>query len=264
MSSQGGAACLLGVDECWRLFRQILPAFPWRYAAYADLRRRGWVPRSGCQYGADFLLYWPEPPPQAGAGDGGDGGHGGSSHGGHGGGGRRAHGHAVSCVHVRAVERGAPLLPSWADLQLASRLGAEVSKRVELCLVTLPRGSWTTLAGPVDTEGCGEPAGLAGSGRIDLRWFSCVEDMVVHHITVARWSPKADRQKPAQPLQPPPPPLPLLLPGADTVAAAVEAAINHGFSASDHGSNDVQASGVIGGVSGGHMVAASCRGGGTT
>eukprot|EP01051_Picozoa_sp_SAG22_P003943 SAG22_NODE_202_length_15324_cov_7.802627_5_plen_329_part_00 len=183
----GGGPVELNVQECWALFCEILPAFPWRYAVYAHLRDTvGGVPRSGCLYGADFLLYKAgQPLPRA----------------------TTKHAHAESCIYVRPVDEGRPIMPSWADIQLASRLGAEVSKAVQIYMVHLD----TAAADDDDDDDDGgdddgAAAGMGASGGVppgDTRvasstsLFECAARMKVLAINVRRWTPKADRQKPA-------------------------------------------------------------------
>jgi tRNA splicing endonuclease len=47
----------VGVDALWTLFTRKNPRFPCMYAVYHYLRARGWVPRSGLKYAADFVVY---------------------------------------------------------------------------------------------------------------------------------------------------------------------------------------------------------------
>lgn len=43
--------------EVWECMVSRNKAFPWLYTAYAHLRRKNWVVRSGLQYGVDFVAY---------------------------------------------------------------------------------------------------------------------------------------------------------------------------------------------------------------
>ena len=53
---------VMSVDELWRVFRQRGgDTFTARCAAHLHFRRRGWLLRSGLQYGADFVLYQRHP-----------------------------------------------------------------------------------------------------------------------------------------------------------------------------------------------------------
>ncbi len=44
-------------DECWTAFRSLLPDFASRYIAYLYFRGRGWTPKSGLKFAADYVLY---------------------------------------------------------------------------------------------------------------------------------------------------------------------------------------------------------------
>jgi len=47
----------LKAEACWKEFSKVNPRFPILYASYLYFRARGWVPKSGLKFGADFALY---------------------------------------------------------------------------------------------------------------------------------------------------------------------------------------------------------------
>lgn len=72
--------------------------FPVLYAGYAHFRGKGWIPRTGLQYGADFVLYQKHP--------------------------ALAHSEYAALVLPLFQERVPSL--SWHDVQIAGRLAAQV------------------------------------------------------------------------------------------------------------------------------------------
>ncbi|PRW57103.1 tRNA-splicing endonuclease subunit Sen2 [Chlorella sorokiniana] len=96
----------------WRRLQQSRPDFFLLYLAYHHFRSKGWIPRTGLQYGADFVLYQRHP--------------------------ALAHSdYAVSIVPLRPGQR-APM--GWHDLQISNRLSTQVSKRLLLLYVQEPEG----------------------------------------------------------------------------------------------------------------------------
>lgn len=202
-------------NELWTLLTRQRPDFPLLYVAYHHFRARGWIPRTGLQYGADYVIYHAHP--------------------------GRAHSELVALVALEdesdgagaaedgagapqaaaeatrsgptkrsAVEEappggsaersaaegappggcgGAPAGPAcvphsaspaaswlpaasarrlaWRDVQVTNRLAAQVSKRLLLATVFLPRG----------TRGLASPA--------------CLESAAVRETLVRRWVPEA-------------------------------------------------------------------------
>ena len=99
-------------EALWRTFCKLLPGFPACYAAYHRCRANGWLPKSGLQYGADYVLYRAHP--------------------------AVAHSEYVAVVlpestkvggHVRQAAKEAGY-PDWRDQQAISRLSIQVSKGV--------------------------------------------------------------------------------------------------------------------------------------
>ena len=48
---------ILSEEEVWKCMQTSKPQFVFLYIAYAHLRVKNWVVRSGLQYGADFMAY---------------------------------------------------------------------------------------------------------------------------------------------------------------------------------------------------------------
>eukprot|EP00741_Cyanophora_paradoxa_P022652 tig00021493_g21877.t1 len=51
----------LSVRECWRVFCEEDPRFPWLYRVYEHLREKGWVLKGGLRFGAEYVLYRDNP-----------------------------------------------------------------------------------------------------------------------------------------------------------------------------------------------------------
>ncbi len=52
----------LELCEMWRRFCSVQSSFPSHYAVYHHFRAKGWVPKVGIKFGADFILYKDGPP----------------------------------------------------------------------------------------------------------------------------------------------------------------------------------------------------------
>lgn len=52
----------MSIDDMWDKFSRVDEQFRHVYAVYHHFRSKGWVVRSGCKFGADFLLYKDGPP----------------------------------------------------------------------------------------------------------------------------------------------------------------------------------------------------------
>lgn len=98
------AARQLVSSRCWSTSSGC-PPFPLSSAL------QGWIPRTGLQYGADFVLYQRHP----------------------------ALAHSDYTVLVVPLCSGQRPAPSWHDLQIANRLSAQVSKKL-LLLYVLEQG----------------------------------------------------------------------------------------------------------------------------
>jgi tRNA-intron lyase len=136
----GGAAAPLGVDALWRRAQASRPDFLMLYLAYHHFRSKGWIARTGLQYGADFVLYQRHP----------------------------ALAHSDYSVLIlpadEATRRGAVPRPPlhWHDLQVANRLSTQVGKRLLLFHVA------ETGDGDYSTPAC--LANFAVHERVVRRW----------------------------------------------------------------------------------------------
>ena len=54
-------AVKLDIDALWRRLQVARPDFLMLYLAYHHFRSKGWIPRTGLQYGVDFVLYQRHP-----------------------------------------------------------------------------------------------------------------------------------------------------------------------------------------------------------
>nr|XP_054755670.1 uncharacterized protein LOC129261639 [Lytechinus pictus]XP_054755675.1 uncharacterized protein LOC129261639 [Lytechinus pictus] len=52
----------MDLTEMWRTFRRHQPSFVANYIVYHFFRSKGWVPKTGLKFGADFILYKKGPP----------------------------------------------------------------------------------------------------------------------------------------------------------------------------------------------------------
>lgn len=110
--SEHGGLVELDHETLWRSFACIDPVFPACYAAYHHCRANGWLPKSGLQYGADYVLYRAHP--------------------------AVAHSEYVAVVLPEASKVGGTMrqrakragYPDWRDQQAISRLSIQVSKGV--------------------------------------------------------------------------------------------------------------------------------------
>ncbi|KAI7836749.1 hypothetical protein COHA_009387 [Chlorella ohadii] len=108
----GVVAVPLDSGALWRRLQQLRPDFFLLYLAYHHFRSKGWIPRTGLQYGADFVLYQRHP--------------------------ALTHSdYAVTVVPLRPGQR-APM--GWHDLQISNRLSTQVSKKLLLLYVQEPDG----------------------------------------------------------------------------------------------------------------------------
>ncbi|KAL6780161.1 TIE1 [Auxenochlorella protothecoides x Auxenochlorella symbiontica] len=105
--SAGEAAPCLDTEALWHRCMQARPDFPVMYLGYHHYRGKGWIPRTGLQYGADYVLYQKHP--------------------------ALAHSDYAVLVVPQFEARGPRL--EWHDLQTANRLSAQVSKRLILLFV---------------------------------------------------------------------------------------------------------------------------------
>ena len=108
------------VLQQWEHFCSKIPRFPLNFAAYHHFRSKGWVPKDGIRYGADFLLYSKGPP----------------------------YFHASYIVVVRCVNAKSlrpVFLPgaeerhfTWETMAGLLRLATTVSKEIMFCYVAIP------------------------------------------------------------------------------------------------------------------------------
>jgi tRNA splicing endonuclease len=106
-SSNGGVSCVrLDPPALWRRLCAARRDFQLLYLAYHHYRSKGWIPRTGLQYGADFVLYQRHP--------------------------ALAHSdYSVLVLPLGGVAGGRPPL-TWHDLQVCNRLTTQVGKRLIL------------------------------------------------------------------------------------------------------------------------------------
>ncbi|KAI0207413.1 hypothetical protein LSAT2_007946 [Lamellibrachia satsuma] len=109
---------VLSVTEMWTTFCQCQKTFLRDYVAYHNFRSKGWVPKTGLKYGAEFILYKDGPPFY----------------------------HASYSVMVRLVtddleddqgEENRPL--TWTSLAGLNRMTEQVGKEVMFCYVIKPK-----------------------------------------------------------------------------------------------------------------------------
>lgn len=142
---RGGAAVPLDTSALWRRLLQLRRDFFLLYLAYHHFRSKGWIPRTGLQYGCDLVLYQRHP--------------------------ALAHSdYAVTIVPLppadgsegRAEERRPAM--GWHDLQISNRLAAQVSKKLLLLYVQDQGGG----SGDRSTPHC--LARMAVHERLVRRW----------------------------------------------------------------------------------------------
>ena len=141
----------LSIMKQWSYFCSTSSLFPILYAAYHHFRSKGWVPKDGIRYGADFLLYRKGPP----------------------------YYHASYIVVVKCVcaESLKPLGYnvtnkrnfSWESLSGIMRLATTVSKEVMFCYVGIPADLQKTKIGLSDLNR------LSINENIVSRWVSSKE-----------------------------------------------------------------------------------------
>ncbi|KAK9829651.1 hypothetical protein WJX72_007118 [[Myrmecia] bisecta] len=100
----GRPAVRLSHEELWIRCNQLQADFAMSYAAYQHFRSKGWIPRSGLQYGAHFVLYQKHP----------------------------SVAHSDYCVVLLPLKNPAVLGLSWNDLEVTNRLSNQVGKRLLL------------------------------------------------------------------------------------------------------------------------------------
>ncbi|GAB4818884.1 hypothetical protein N2152v2_005930 [Parachlorella kessleri] len=102
-----GATVPMTVEALWQRLQQLRSDFLLQYLAYHHFRSKGWIPRTGLQYGADMVLYQRHP----------------------------------SLIHsdysVLIMPRSPGWRPpvSWHDIQVLNRLTGQVSKKLLLLYV---------------------------------------------------------------------------------------------------------------------------------
>jgi hypothetical protein len=160
----------LSVDALWRAASAVRPDFLPLYLCYHHFRAKGWIARTGLQYGADMVLYQRHPalahsdysvlilaaaPPAPGGG-------------GRGGPGDADGAAADGWAAAGAVRRPRP---EWRDVQVLNRLTTQVGKRLLLLFVQ-------------ELDG-----GEAGESAYDSP--ACLDRFAVHERLVRRWVPES-------------------------------------------------------------------------
>eukprot|EP00873_Tetraselmis_striata_P027843 jgi/Tetstr1/448107/TSEL_035405.t1 len=106
--AEGGGVEERSAAQLWGLAVSRHASFPARYVAYHHFRAKGFLPRSGLQYGADLVVY-PRHPTEC---------------------------HSDACVRIIPSSGEQPAaMPGWHDLAATSRLCNAVSKGLMLLFV---------------------------------------------------------------------------------------------------------------------------------
>lgn len=110
----------LSIKEQWSFYCSKNPSFPYFYAAYHHFRSKGWVPKDGIRYGADFLLYQKGPPFY-----------------------HASYIVVVKCVNAESLKslslnKSNERNFSWENLSGLMRLSTTVSKEIMFCYVAVP------------------------------------------------------------------------------------------------------------------------------
>lgn len=109
----------MGIEECWMKFVQEREQYATSYVAYSHFRSKGWLPKSGIQYGSDLVLYRNHP--------------------------SVAHSEYAVIVLPMSEELGAPAgrkaFTTWNDLQTLSRLSVQVKKGLLVLYVHVEKGT---------------------------------------------------------------------------------------------------------------------------
>jgi tRNA-intron lyase len=124
------AAVKLDIHVLWQRLQVARSDFLMLYLAYHHFRSKGWIPRTGLQYGVDFVLYQRHP----------------------------ALAHSDYSVLIQPVKNsgGGTAAPaaltrpplSWHDLQVTNRLTGQVGKRLLLFYVQDNNGPGTNYSSP--------------------------------------------------------------------------------------------------------------------
>ena len=110
-----GKVVELRPEEVWSLAYDLRGApFATSYVAYHHLRAKGFIPRSGLQYGSDYVIYRRHP----------------------------SLCHSEACVRIVPLREDDPIeMPPWHDLSSAARLCGQVSKGLLLLFVRQLQGA---------------------------------------------------------------------------------------------------------------------------
>ncbi|XP_072176088.1 uncharacterized protein [Diadema setosum] len=105
----------LDLSEMWRMFSRLQPSFVPNYVVYHYFRSKGWVPKTGLKFGADFIIYKKGPPFY----------------------------HASYCAYVTMVneedvEQGGITKMNWTSLIGMDRVIENASKELMFCFVIKP------------------------------------------------------------------------------------------------------------------------------
>lgn len=106
-------------EECWKEFVQQRENYVTSYVAYSHFRSKGWLPKSGIQYGSDLVLYRNHP--------------------------SVAHSEYAVIVMPMSEElassTGRKIFATWNDLQTLSRLSVQVKKGLLVLYVHVEKGT---------------------------------------------------------------------------------------------------------------------------
>jgi tRNA-intron lyase len=118
MQLPDGSLVDLRPDEVWSIAYRLRGAsFATSYVAYHHLRAKGFIPRSGLQYGSDYVIYRRHP----------------------------SLCHSEACVRIVPLREDDPIeMPPWHDLSSAARLCGQVSKGLLLLFVRELKGADTS------------------------------------------------------------------------------------------------------------------------
>lgn len=130
------AAVALDITALWQRLQQLRHDFFLLYLAYHHFRSKGWIPRTGLQYGADFVLYQRHP----------------------------ALSHSDYTVIVIPLSPGQRPHLGWHDFQISNRLSTQVSKKLLLLYVQEEGG------GSGDRSSPNSLARVAVHERLVRRW----------------------------------------------------------------------------------------------
>lgn len=171
-------------DALFRHLCMLDPRFPWRYLAYFHYRSKGWMVRSGVQFGVDYVLYLAHP--------------------------SKVHSQFSVLVIPTAVsaakateaaaeaEEGPPPgfqvvdpVYSWSEIRAMARVQTQVSKRLLLCYVGTLGEQDLDLARPALSRDSRQQQQAETLGTSELE--SLVDRSFVEELMFTRWNPERNR-----------------------------------------------------------------------